>query len=450
MPTTYISRNANYTRNDYRAWTDPNQSTYNHPASAWTYAATTMGKETTVRRRKSASRATSVAIPKGNADGTVIQLTAGSLIPTRYARYNYVSTTPKGEMFLTPIGWTYWTRQVGDLNNSGFHLLHTNGYLVSDALLGPNMPSINLTCRSVAENELLSQVKAQKLNLAVSVAEAKQTVGWIAGRAQDLASMADGLLKNNYKRFRRAHDKALTRPVPRHIKTATAGVTVRDTAKGFTGNLANRWLEYNYAFIPLMLDVYGSAEALAYMLNAGSDVLMEAVLDKPVARVTDTAESSIWKAYSSHLSNNSVPWAFSGRVVQYYDSAITYKVSQAYLANLAGLGVTNPAEVLWEKTKFSFLIDWLIPVGDFLSGWDAPVGATFVHGWYTVMLKANLTGRPIKTSTGYATVKEPPVIYYKGFYRKPLFTFPYPSLYVKNPLSGSHVATALALIRNLF
>lgn len=450
MPITSILRQANYARNDYRAWTDPKQSTYDYPPSAWEYASTVAGKELVTRRSKRSAVASTVEVPTGNADGTVIKLAATSLVPTRYYRYNYVSTAPKGEMFLTPPGWTYWQRQVGDLNNSGFHLLHSNGFLVTDAILGPNLPSINLTCRSVVENGLLSQVKAQKLNLAVSVAEAKQTVGWIAGRVQDLAGMADGLLKNNYKRFRRAHDKALKRPVPRHIKTATAGVTVRDATKGFSGNLANRWLEYNYAFVPLMLDVYGSAEALAYMLNAGSDILMEAAMEKPIARVTTAAEGSEWRAYSSHLTNNDLPWAFSGRIVQYYDSAITYKVSQSYLAGLASLGVTNPAEVLWEKTKFSFLIDWLIPVGDFLSGWDAPVGATFVHGWYTAMLKANLIGRPIKSASGDATVVEPPVIYYKGFYRKPIYTFPYPSLYVKNPLSGSHVATALALLRNLF
>lgn len=43
-----------------------------------------------------------------------------------------------------------------------------------------------------------------------------------------------------------------------------------------------------------------------------------------------------------------------------------------YLANK--LGFVNPATFAWELLPFSFLFDWLVPVGNFLSQWTDFVG----------------------------------------------------------------------------
>lgn len=53
------------------------------------------------------------------------------------------------------------------------------------------------------------------------------------------------------------------------------------------------------------------------------------------------------------------------------------EVSDPNLARLNQLGLLNPLEVAWELIPFSFMVDRIIRIGDFLSYWDDFVGLSF-------------------------------------------------------------------------
>jgi hypothetical protein len=52
-----------------------------------------------------------------------------------------------------------------------------------------------------------------------------------------------------------------------------------------------------------------------------------------------------------------------------------------YLANK--LGFVNPGVIAWELVPFSFVIDWFVPVGNFLSQWTDFVGLTLQKAYTT-------------------------------------------------------------------
>lgn len=51
------------------------------------------------------------------------------------------------------------------------------------------------------------------------------------------------------------------------------------------------------------------------------------------------------------------------------------------MADLPGrFGLLNPLEVIWELVPLSFVADWFLPIGDYLSALDAPFRFTHIGG----------------------------------------------------------------------
>lgn len=51
-----------------------------------------------------------------------------------------------------------------------------------------------------------------------------------------------------------------------------------------------------------------------------------------------------------------------------------YVIRDASLKTLAQVGITNPAATVWELIPYSFVFDWIIPVGGYLESLDALIG----------------------------------------------------------------------------
>jgi hypothetical protein len=82
----------------------------------------------------------------------------------------------------------------------------------------------------------------------------------------------------------------------------------------------------------------------------------------------------------------------TGNLVTYYSEVIKYNcfvecgaevfVSNPNTALANQMGFINPAAVAWELVPFSFLVDWFLPVGDFLNSFTDLLGHS-VHYPYT-------------------------------------------------------------------
>ena len=104
---------------------------------------------------------------------------------------------------------------------------------------------------------------------------------------------------------------------------------------------------------------------------------------------------------------------------------------------------------------YSFVVDWFLPIGNFLEALTAPVGVDFIDGAYSISFQGRYSNhyRPALT-VGPGWWHEPVGEFrtdteFNSYYREKLNSFPTPGLYFKSPFSTTHVTSAVALLRQL-
>lgn len=301
--------------------------------------------------------------------------------------------------------------------------------------------------RDKAASQLLNALRNSSFNAAQAIAERKQTADLFTSTAKKVASAFGSLRKGNF--VRAAQDLGVI-PKKRAGRRFNKDFPI-DQAKA----VGNAWLELQYGWKPLLADVYGSMETLARANNPATGNAN--TIFKKMSGRAKRIESPYVR--TDHLAGQSGPrgvWLTiaSATVECYVRYGVTYSVSSPALTSLASVGITNPALLAWELLPYSFVVDWFLPIGNYLGSLDATNGLVFQDGYVTVMRKYNGTVSSSKSysynGTGYGgfvqqSRKTVEVI------RTPIGGFPampFPSF--KNPLSSSHAASAMSLLLQTF
>lgn len=193
----------------------------------------------------------------------------------------------------------------------------------------------------------LVKVADQKTNLAVSLKEASKTSDLILDTAKRLDKA--------YRAFRRGDFRSITK----HLDITP-------------GRVHKTWLGYKYGWMPLLMDVKNSAEFFAQSTLGG----------RPIRFVVSASEkfssSRVDPNVGMHnpLGNIFVPVSRSYTVDNVVKVKLWLEITNPRLAELQQLGVTNPALYVWEVIPYSFVFDWFISVGDYLTGLSALHGVT--------------------------------------------------------------------------
>jgi hypothetical protein len=136
-----------------------------------------------------------------------------------------------------------------------------------------------------------------------------------------------------------------------------------DTLGGY-GNrrvkASRKWLEMQYGWMPLLQDIEGGAQFLAQSLQ------------QPVARVAVNRNARFYGWDSKNAVRNI--YSYNSQVGWFgIDfSSSTGKRSKQIIAYLKAVdtltlsGLTDPLSVAWELIPFSFVADWIIPIGSYL------------------------------------------------------------------------------------
>lgn len=306
----------------------------------------------------------------------------------------------------------------------------------------PGVPQFDGTLQARAEIKALSNLKNQKVNLAVAFGERKETAKLVAGTLQGLAKAARSLRKRDVRGVAEGLGlvgKGRTRPTLDRL-----GRTVAPPhGDPFGSNFHQKWLELQYGWRPLYQDVYGVVQALhekdtedpkrystAVKATLRQDVLN--IFDKRVAYTCTTR---------------------SRRIVakEFCMVRLDYYLENPLLQTLSQLGITNPGEVAWELVPFSFVADWFTPIGSWLGSMDAALGWRFRTGSLSRKITQEFEYWLNPTTDRYYTSLG---AYGSGSSRSLRFdrivysSTPWPRFPgFKNPLdhSGQHLANALAL-----
>jgi hypothetical protein len=212
-------------------------------------------------------------------------------------------------------------------------------------------------------NKLYSEVEGSSFNLAVTLGQTEETIDGIANGANRIYQFGRHLRRGNaLDAIKALGANPKSHPVP--IKPGTIGK-----------DLSSTWLDYRYGWEPLLGDVYDAAQLLAKQLQFPQQKRYR----KRVFHEATSDASSVLSFYS-YLAQNR--YQICARITE-----------DASVPQLTGL--SNPLAIAWELMPYSFVFDWFLPVGDYLSARGA---ASTLTGKFCITESSRLRIRGIKNS----------------------------------------------------
>jgi len=149
----------------------------------------------------------------------------------------------------------------------------------------------------------------------------------------------------------------------RNLNWSKAAAALADARKGGfvpkAKTTAQGWLELQYGWLPLVKDAYAGAQFLGYSLNAPLQFTVN--VSRKVKRDVNPLGNTRYQEATY--------------VVRKRIKAILKERNVVALS-----GLTDPATLAWELLPYSFVIDWFLPIGQYLSarGLAQALDGTFI------------------------------------------------------------------------
>jgi len=265
-----------------------------------------------------------------------------------------------------------------------------------------------------ARNRLRGQVRAQN---GADLAEARKTANTIASTSTVALQAYHAFRVGNFERAMK-------------LLGFTPGSILSGKAS------SEQWLQFLYGIMPLILSVKDNIDLLSNSLRGNSLLITASCTTKVKFRESPLELDGLRRS-----------WHCDGLWKVAYKAA----VRSPAIDFLDRAGLINPLTIAWELVPYSFVLDWFIPVGSFLTSLSATAGLEFQSGYATRRSESYERISRIPSEQGEVILTPGSLVFGRfEMERIPLTGFALPSLYGKdNPFSTTHIVTALALLRQL-
>lgn len=268
----------------------------------------------------------------------------------------------------------------------------------------------------VASDKALASLKEKAYassQLGSTMAEWRSSVDMIADRAIQLRQAWSALRRGQLREFKR---------ILKLDPKGPAGSKPSDAAK--------LWLEYWFGWSPLVADVYDSIDALQSEL--------------PEKLITSRGYAP-FEYVLTHKRDFTWDWCYDRKGEVLVRLGARVRVSNPNLFRANQLGLINPASIAWELVPFSFLVDWFIPVGQFLDGWSMWAGLSLTQTFTTRFSKCKGSQWYVVWATGDKYNYTPSRAYYlRRDIGLPVYSWPFPT--AMKTVSVTRAATACSLL----
>ncbi len=180
-------------------------------------------------------------------------------------------------------------------------------------------------------SKLLERVKSSDFNLAVNVAQGRQLVDMVSLNLRKLTRSMVALKRGDFATAARQ-----------------LGVSPKKRSQLKVTDISGRWLELQYGWLPALSDTFEAAKAF------------EAISAGP-RKVTYSA-SAKRGTHDPITDNTIVKW--------WWESLSIYRIKFELAEEMSverQLGLLDPLSVAWEVVPYSFVVDWFLPIGTYLS-----------------------------------------------------------------------------------
>lgn len=354
--------------------------------------------------------------------------------------------TPPGAAFRKPLAYsaTGWSRssaamsvQVDTFTNAGNTRVRTNasgtiGTFNAAALLSPPLIEqlISPSDRERLLVDLLKNVGDQKWSMGQAIVEGREAITMIGGAARTLSKAMFAATRKDWRGLARALN----------VKPGKAGKHADDTSSG--------WLAYSFGWVPLVEDITSAALFLGGLLD-DEKLLIMARGSMSKSR-TETVPGAFTQATGGAVITTS--WKEKRTRKSDLKMSLYYSVTTSQLYELSRYGIIG-ASTPWAVMPMSFLVDWVLPIGDFLAALDATIGLKYQGGSYTHFDRSTASRKRSSITAGAGVVLPGSEVLWSPVERFDMVRTVYPSnpipvpLYVKNPFSVWKTVTSIALLR---
>jgi hypothetical protein len=181
-------------------------------------------------------------------------------------------------------------------------------------------------------NKLAEKIKGHAFDLGINIAEASKTYGLVLSNLQSIGSALVDLKHGN---------------IPGALRSL--GVPKRSPKSLKAKDISGRWLELQYGWRPLVDQAYEAGKALQ---AATKHRTLRFFASSSLTKEKDLGDGTFYRLFA--LANVNV------RIhAELYED----------ISLARSLGLVNPAAILWEVVPYSFVVDWFLPVGSYLSAW---------------------------------------------------------------------------------
>lgn len=226
------------------------------------------------------------------------------------------------------------------------------------------------SAHSKARSKVIGNIQRLKSNVAQNIAEYRQVSNMFDTNVGRITSAYRALRHGDVKGFsrniplRKRHERSLLKRGPLDVRR----------------NAPTIWLETQYGWLPLLGDVYTGITNFYKRVEEGY------VMRARGSGVETIVSSGSWVNDPGIVRHRDI----TGKKV-YCQYIIEYEVDFARLANMQSWGLTNPALLAWELVPYSFVVDWFLPVGDWLSQVGYSLALYFVRGSRSGLVVAETT-----------------------------------------------------------
>lgn len=298
----------------------------------------------------------------------------------------------------------------GGLNHTSFSGVDYCPYIMNGGYDAPDTyVSYPLKYQDKLKVAMLKNLGSGTFDYGVSIAEMLQTASFIGETGRRIMDITGDIMRADVKRLSKR--LRFSRPVKRRIARR------QDTWKHTADGAADLWLESRYALRPLLIDVENARDSIGAIgpgLSTEPDVSIGKKMYEPFMGSTSTGDMDIsWKGRATHRMQCSF------RIKDMWEMAKTQ----------LGFNLTH---IAWEKTKLSFMVDWIVNIGDWLTSLHVFSNTSFLHGSQSVKIEGEVTftGRNEASFNGQAYDKSSWTYAVKCYRRWVLtsWTLPMPTL----------------------